>query len=45
MTDIEVLSLIADKLDVIIGFLIVIITYGLFKAVYLVLNMLFGFSN
>lgn len=45
MTDIEVLNLIADKLDVIIGFLIVIITYGLFKVVYRVLNMLFGFSN
>lgn len=42
MTDIEILSLIAGKLDVIIGFLIVIITYGLFKAVTRCLSMMFG---
>lgn len=45
MTDIEILSLIADKLDVIIGFLIVIIAYGLFKAATRCLSMMFGSTD
>lgn len=45
MTEIEILNLIAGKLDVVIGFLIVIVAYGVFKACIRCLSMLFGFSD
>ena len=42
MTEIELLTLISNKLDVIIGFLIVFSAYGIFKFLNYVLSMMFG---
>lgn len=45
MNELETLTLISQKLDVIIGFLIVVVAYGLFKAVTRCLSMMFGSTN
>lgn len=45
MNELEILTLISQKLDVIIGFLIVVVAYGLFKAATRCLSMMFGSTN